>query len=143
MLSREAIVPCLRPDPGSRLVRGRAAWRCASRRQTDHLDDTAAGRTAPARDAPKLALVTASRLASAQSREDAVDIRHWPSGSVRVAARHSAVALLAAALRDLAHAALLEVPAELRASTGILRVGLAGSSVVTALRRAAGRRERG
>ncbi len=61
----------------------------------------------------------------------------------RCAGRHSAAALLAAALSGLADAALLLGSAVFRADLGILRIGLAGGSIVTALRGAAGRREWG
>jgi hypothetical protein len=72
----EAVVPPRRADPEAGPAWAVFAGSRASRRQSHRLDGPATGGGSLSRDVAKLALVTASSLPSAQSREDAVDVRH-------------------------------------------------------------------
>ena len=73
---REAIVPRLSADAVLRAAGTTSAGSCASRRQVHHLDDPAARRTAPARDASVFSLNACCGLSSAHPSEDAVDVGH-------------------------------------------------------------------
>jgi hypothetical protein len=73
-LSGKAVVPRLSADAVLRAAGTTSAGSCASRRQAHHLDDPAAPRTAPARDAPVFSLIACYGLSSAQPSEAAVDV---------------------------------------------------------------------